>query len=108
MRGEMGPVFEQVLGQVVAAVKSEKGIIKVKEEKAQDQFSLGSSDSDSEQEEGMDVLMDFIDEKASAVHALGYLCLFCPALALPHLHQILETLADVSFYFHENIRYHVA
>ena len=38
---------------------------------------------------GMDVDVNFIDEKAAAVHCLGSLCLFSTSLALNHLDKIL-------------------
>jgi len=47
----------------------------------------------------MDVDVNFIDEKSSAVHALGNI--------LPRMQEILDVLNEISFYFHENIRYHV-
>lgn len=56
---------------------------------------------------GMDVDVNFIDEKAAAVHALGNLFLFCPSLVLPRLQEALDVLNEIGFYFHENIRYHV-
>jgi hypothetical protein len=67
-------------------------------------------DSDSEDEAelvGMDVDVNFIDEKSSAVHALGNICLSCPTQVLPRMNEILDTLSELGFYFHENIRYHV-
>jgi len=70
------------------------------------QFSL-DSDSDEDEVVGMDVDVNFIDEKAAAVHALGNLCLFCPSLLLPRLPEVLEVLSNLGFYMHENIRYHV-
>lgn len=67
-------------------------------------------DSDSEDEAelvGMDVDVNFIDEKSSAVHALGNIALFCTSLILTRMQEILDILNEISFYFHENIRYHV-
>lgn len=55
----------------------------------------------------MDVDVNFIDEKSAAVHAIGTLCLYCPTLVIPRMEEILDVLSAVSFYFHENIRYHV-
>ena len=55
----------------------------------------------------MDVDVSFLDEKSAAVHALGSLALFCSSLLLPRMQEILDTLSAISFYFHENIRYHV-
>ncbi len=98
-----------MLTEVIKSCKSDKGVVTVNEESQKDkQFSL---DSDSEEEDenavGMDVDVNFIDEKSSAVHCLGNICLFCPSLIINRLPEILETLSDISFYFHENIRYHV-
>jgi len=69
---------------------------------------LDSDSEDESEEEGMDVYMDFIDEKSSAVHALGNLCLCCPGLALERMPEILAALSDISFYFHENVRFHAS
>lgn len=55
----------------------------------------------------MDVDVNFIDEKSSAVHALGNIALFCSGLILPRMQEIMEVLNDVAFYFHSNIRFHV-
>jgi hypothetical protein len=55
----------------------------------------------------MDVDVNFIDEKTSAVHALGNISLFCTTLILPRMQEIIDVLGAISFYFHENIRYHV-
>jgi hypothetical protein len=55
----------------------------------------------------MDVDVNFIDEKTSAVHALGNICLFCTTAILPRMQEIIDVLGAISFYFHENIRYHV-
>ena len=55
----------------------------------------------------MDVDVNFIDEKAAAVHAVGNIALFCTSLILPRMQEVLDVLSEISFYFHENIRYHV-
>jgi len=55
----------------------------------------------------MDVDVNFIDEKSSAVHALGNIALFCSGPILPRLSEIVEVLSELGEYFHENIRYHV-
>lgn len=106
----MAPIIEQVLTAIISSCKSDAGIIKEVEKGQKEAFSL---DSDSEDEEGtdklvgMDVDVSFLDEKSSAVHALGNICLFCPSLIMNRLPEILEVLKDLEFYFHENIRYHV-
>lgn len=55
----------------------------------------------------MDVDVNFLDEQSAAVHALGNIALFCSSLILPRMQEILDVLSEISFYFHENIRYHV-
>lgn len=58
--------------------KSSSGIRQEVEEKPKEAFSLDSDSEDEADLVGMDVDVNFIDEKAAAVHALGNLCLFCP------------------------------
>ncbi len=107
LKDEMQPIIDQVVTQVLASCKSEKGVKQFKDENGKTkQFSL-DSDSDEDEVVGMDVDVNFIDEKAAAVHALGNLCLFCPSLLLPRLPEVLEVLSNLGFYMHENIRYHV-
>jgi len=63
-------------------------------------------DSDSEDEElkELDIDVNFIDEKSSAVHCLGNMFMFAPSLLAPQLDEILKHLGEVAFFFHENIR----
>lgn len=103
----MAPIIDQVLTAVLASCKSEKGIVKVEENAQNKQFSLDSDSDDEGGVIGMDVDVNFIDEKSAAVHALGNLCVFCPSLVFARLPEILEVLKDIAFYFHENIRFHV-
>jgi hypothetical protein len=72
-------------------------------------FSL---DSDSDEIQGgdivgMDIDINFLDEKASAVHALGHLCIFAMPCLMDQLPKILATIKELEKYFHENIRYHI-
>ena len=104
----MAPIIDQVLTEILKSCKSNTGVREEYVEKEKEAFSL---DSDSEEEEpalaGMDVDVNFIDEKASAVHALGNITLFCSSLIIPRMQEILDVLSDLGMYFHENIRYHV-
>lgn len=104
----MAPIFETVLNEIVKTCESEDGIKEttVAKDKAQG-FSLDSDSSD-EEVVGIDVDHNFIDEKASAIHALGNMGLNCAGLMLPHLERVTKVLIDeLGFYFHENVRYHV-
>ena len=78
------------------------------EEKEKGQgFSL---DSDSEQGEliGMDIDVATLDEKASAVNALGIIGQHSPKLCQSKMKDMLEALEKLQFYFHENVKYHVS
>lgn len=55
----------------------------------------------------MDIDINFLDEKSSAVHCLGHLCLFAMPCLVDRLPDILKELKEITKYFHENIRYHV-
>ena len=76
--------------------------------KEKEKFSL---DSDSEDEEKVDNLQSitfkttFIDEKASAIHALGIWALNAPLAFQPYMDKCLEVFEGLWGYFHENIRY---
>ena len=72
-------------------------------------FSLGSDSDDDEEGDllGVDVDVNFIDEKSAAVHAIGNICLNCTGKTMEKMEEILACLDELGFYFHENIRYHV-
>ena len=55
----------------------------------------------------MNIDTNFLDEKSSAIHALGNMGLYCSSLMFPKLEVVIKTLSELGFYFHENIRYHV-
>lgn len=107
LKGDMAPVINVVLDEILNSIKSDKGIKHEIEKKPKEAFSLDSDSEDEADLVGMDIDIAFIDEKSSAVHGLGNICLFCPSLVLPRMEEILNQLKDISFYFHENIRYHV-
>jgi hypothetical protein len=103
----MAPIINQVIDEILNTIKSESGIKEEYIEKQKEAFSLDSDSEDERHLAGMDVDVNFIDEKSSAVHALGNIALFCTSLILPRMEEILDVLSFISFYFHENIRYHV-
>lgn len=109
LKGEMQPIFDTVLSEILKSCKSEAGFQEQHEKKAKEAFSLDSDSEDEGQEQlvGMNVDINFIDEKSAAVHALGNIGLFCGSLILPRLNEIVEVLGEIADYFHENIRYHV-
>ena len=103
---EMAPIINVVIDEILKTCKSEEGVKQQVEEKTKDAYAL-DSDSDEGELVGIDVDVNFIDEKSAAVHALGNISLFCLDLLMPRMEEILAALSDISFYFHENIRYHV-
>jgi len=108
-RHEMGPIASKVVDQIIQTMHNDEGIEKVKVEKKKEAFSLDSDSADEDSElEGMDVNIYFIDEKSAAIHCLGNLFLFCPGPLLGRLEEISKELLNMGFYFHQNIRYHVA
>ena len=107
MKAEMAPIINQVLDEILKSCKSEAGVTQELETKKKEAFSLDSDSDDEAELVGMDVDVNFIDEKSSAVHALGNIALFCSGPILPRLSEIVEVLSELGEYFHENIRYHV-
>lgn len=105
---DMAPIIDQVLTEVLNSCKSNAGVKEELEAKPKEAFSLDSDSEDEADLVGMDVDVNFLDEKSSAVHALGNISLFCCSLVLPRMQEILDVLAEIAFYFHENIRYHVS
>jgi importin-4 len=107
LKSDMAPIINQVLDEILKSCKSEAGMKTEVEQKPKEAFSLDSDSEDEAELVGMDVDVNFIDEKSAAVHALGSIGLFCSGLILPRLKEIIDVLSELADYFHENIRYHV-
>jgi hypothetical protein len=107
LKNDMAPIINQVLDEILKSCKSEAVMKTEIEKKTKEAFSLDSDSEDEAEVVGMDVDVNFIDEKSAAVHALGNIGLFCSTLILPRLKEIIDVLTELSDYFHENIRYHV-
>jgi hypothetical protein len=107
LKSEMAPIINTVLDEILKSCKSDAGMKTEVEAKPKEAFSLDSDSEDEDEVVGMDVDVNFIDEKAAAVHALGNIGLFCSSLILPKLTEIIQVLSEIGDYFHENIRYHV-
>jgi len=58
--------------------------------------------------EDINVDLNHVDEKASAINAIGIIGMNSPGLCAPRMKEILDTLEELQFYFHENIKFHVA
>jgi len=102
----MAPIMTVVLTEIMKSIKSEEGI-RPKIDKKKKDFSLDSDSDSGDEFVGFDLDNNFIDEKAAAIHALGNICLNCSSLVFPHMASIITDLQEMTFYVHENIRYHV-
>lgn len=71
----------------------------------QQQVQEISGDSDSEKEEEVYGKIEAFDEKASAIHCLGYMFQFCPAHMAPFTEQISDMLSKMVQYVEENVRF---
>jgi hypothetical protein len=107
LKSEMQPIINQVLDEILKSCKSDAGMKTEIEQKPKEAFSLDTDSEDEGELVGMDVDVNFIDEKSAAVHALGNIGLFCSGIILPRMTEIMEVLSELADYFHENIRYHV-
>ena len=79
IREDIAPIFEQVIGEILKTCNSESEFIEIKKTKDKG-FSLDSDSEDNNSEQGVDVDLNHLDEKASAINALGMLCMYCPKL----------------------------
>lgn len=49
-----------------------------------------------------------LDEKSSAINALGVMGMHVPNLMAGKLKEVMDGLEGLQFHFHENVKYHVA
>lgn len=73
------------MDEVLKSCKSNAGVIEEVEKKQKEAFSLDTDSEDEAELVGMDVDVNFIDEKSAAVHSLGNIALFCSGIILPRL-----------------------
>jgi len=64
-----------------------------------------SRDSDSEPEPEVYGKIEAFDEKASAIHCIGFIFQFCPKDMVPFLGEISDTLMKMVQYVEENVRF---
>lgn len=64
-----------------------------------------SRDSDSEPEEEVYGKIEAFDEKASALHCLGFIFQFCPKQMIPFVEEISEVIILMSKYVEDNVRF---
>lgn len=111
----MAPVFDKVITEIINTCNADDEI-KVDDKEGEEGgkstsagtgFSL-DSDSDKDAEE-VDIAVDVnhLDEKSSAVNALGVIGQHSPKLCQGKGAEILKTLTEMQFYFHPNVRLQV-
>ena len=81
---------------ILKACLSDDGLISKTAEKAKDGgFSLDSDSDEDEEVIGVEMDTNFLDEKSSAIHALGNICINCSGIMQPYMETILKTLEEV-------------
>lgn len=104
----MAPVFDKVITEILATCNADDEIkIDEEDEKKEEKVKSISLDSDSDKDaEEVEIAVDVnhLDEKATAVNALGVIGQHSPKLCQGKGPEILKTLTDMQFYFHPNIR----
>lgn len=106
MGQDFAPVLEKIADFAFKIGESQKGVSYVDNTQ---EFSL---DTDSEDDEDMEhknagemkVQMNFLDEKAAAIHALGEFAQACPVQFKPFFPRVSLLLESTYNYFYENIR----
>lgn len=71
LKSELAPIIDVVLTEILKSCQSSAGLVQEVETKNQNEFSLDSDSEDETKLVGMDVDVNFLDEKSAAVHALG-------------------------------------
>ena len=100
MREEMASIIPVIVTASLFTINRDD-IRHVSEEQKIKEYSL---DSDSEQEQVYGKIEAF-DEKASAIHCLGYLFKFCPTSMLPYLEEVSQLLLKMTEYVEDNVRF---
>lgn len=97
-------LLDKIAVVALQVAESQKGVDYVKEKKA-GEFSL-DTDSEDEQKSGrvLNVKIGYMDEKASAIYALGAFAKACPSAFRPHWPRVLAVLDDNYQQFYDNIR----
>ena len=101
MLEEMAEILPTIVKAALYTINRDD--IKMNQEAVKAQMFSG--DSDSEPDEEVTGKIEAFDEKASAIHCLGYLFQFIPKLMLPTLEEICETLMKMVQYVEENVRF---
>lgn len=96
-------LLDKIAEIALTVAESQKGVDYVKEKKGE--FSL-DTDSEDEEKSGrvVNVKVGYMDEKASAIYALGAFAKACPTAFKPHWPRVLAILDDNYQQFYENIR----
>lgn len=100
---EFSVLLDKVMPEVLKSASSDKGVDYVKEKKQE--FSLDTDSEDDEAEvKHMNVKVSMMDEKASAIHALGSFAKSCNVPFQKYLKQVVSILDENYNSFYDNIR----
>ena len=103
LKEDIAPYFTQVMDEILKICSEE---IQQKTTEAPKQgFSL-DSDSEGGDVLGVNIDIGHVDEKASAINALGILAMHAPLLCFSRMQEILAALEKNQFFFHENVKFH--
>jgi hypothetical protein len=101
MKEEMADIVPMIVKAALFTINRDDISHKTDKQKIQD----FSRDSDSEPDEEVFGKIEAFDEKASAIHCLGYMFQFIPKLMLPYLEEVSETLMKMAQYVEDNVRF---
>lgn len=102
---DFAPYFEKVLSEILKTCGEENDLQEPENQPKKAGFSL---DSDSEEDGGHQFVdLANLDEKSSAINALGVMGMHVPKLMGTKLKEIMEALEGLQQHFHENVKYHV-
>lgn len=105
---DFAPMLATLVPLAIKSCMSEEGIKKEYEEKKKEDFSFGSdSEDDDANLKGVTVRTAFIDEKTTALHALGLFSISCPKAFLQYMPNCIQMLETIWNYFNETVRYQV-
>jgi hypothetical protein len=104
---DFAPYFDKVIEEILKTCGEDNDLKDAEKTEKAGGFSL---DTDSDEGGEMTQYVDLanLDEKSSAINALGVMGMHVPKLMAGKLKEIMEGLETLQFHFHENVKYHVA
>jgi len=104
LQEEFKPFLETLMTMIVETIESEEY-----KKKPQVTFSLDSDSEDEDDEDGYyapknDVRVELIEEKGTAIIAMGELAKACPLLFVPYFPKAIQVLAKIDDFYQAKIR----